>query len=104
MAINFEAANMAGYNNPPIEVFKAIADLSTNAISDAPSKTELIRCLHRGSIPAIMRISPDGSEGNLLWISTWGTVEGGDFIQFGSIGLLMMYAPDSDNPVISTGG
>ena len=23
MAINFEAANMAGYNNPKIEVFKA---------------------------------------------------------------------------------
>ena len=26
MAINFEAANMAGYNNPKIEVFKATID------------------------------------------------------------------------------
>ena len=33
MAINFEAANMAGYNNPKIEVFKAIIDFGTNAIT-----------------------------------------------------------------------
>lgn len=39
MAFNFEAANMAGYNNPKIEMFKATIDPTTKEISDAPSKT-----------------------------------------------------------------
>ena len=42
MAINFEAANMAGYNNPKIEVFKAAADPETNTITSAPSKPKLL--------------------------------------------------------------
>ena len=103
MAINFEAANMAGYNNPKIEVFKAIIDFGTNAITEAPSKTEIIRCLHRGSIPALMCVSPDGSEGNLLWAYTWTTVTEGDAITFGSVALTIMYAPDSDSPIVATG-
>ena len=103
MAINFEAANMAGYNNPKIEVFKATVDLSTYAISDAPSKTEIIRCLHRGSIPAIMQITPDGSEGNLLWFITWASSVEGDNITFGNLGLMMVYDIGSESPVIATG-
>ena len=103
MAINFEAANMAGYNNPKIEVFNAIADLTTNAITEAPSKTEIIRCLHRGSIPAIMCASPDGSEGQLLWVYVWTTGNEGDTIMFGNIGLMISYEPDSDSPIVATG-
>ena len=102
MAINFEAANMAGYNNPKIEVFKAVIDTATNAITGAPSKTELIRCLHRGSIPAIMCISPDGSEEYLLWVTTCSTIEG-DTIMFGNTALAIIYSPDSDSPVVATG-
>lgn len=104
MAINFEAAKMAGYNNPPIEVFKATVDTMTNVISDAPSKTEIIRCLQRGSIPAIMQITPDGSEGSLLWFTAWATLAEGDTLTFGNIGLLITYAPDSDSPIAGTGG
>ena len=103
MAINFEAANMAGYNNPKIEVFKAIIDFTTNAIIEAPSKTEIIRCLHRGSIPAIMCTNPDGSEGNLLWAYTWVTANEGDTIMFGSIALTIAYDDNSDSPVVATG-
>ena len=104
MAINFEAANMAGYNNPKIEVFKAIINFETNAITEAPRKTEIIRCLHRGSIPAIMCAPPDGSEGNLLWAYTWVTGNEGDTIMFGSPALTIAYTPESDSPVVSTGG
>ena len=104
MAINFEAANMAGYNNPKIEVFKAIIDYTTNAITEAPRKTEIIRCLRRGSIPAIMCANPDGSGGNLLWAYTWITVNGNDTIMFGNNALIIAYNPDSDSPVVSTGG
>ena len=103
MAINFEAANMAGYNNPKIEVFKAIVDFGTNTISDAPSKTEIIKCLYRGSIPAIMCTSPDGSEGLLLWVYTWTSGPEGDSIMFGCLSLIIAYQPDSDSPVVVTG-
>lgn len=103
MAINFEAANMAGYNNPKIEVFKAIINYETSAITGAPRKTEIKSCLNRGSIPALMCVSPDGSEANLLWIYTWSTVTEGDTIMFGNVALMIAYTPDSDSPVVATG-
>ena len=103
MAINFEAANMVGYNNPKIEVFKAIIDFTTNAITEAPSKTEIIRCLQRGSIPALMCSSPDGSEEHLLWVCTWGAGNDGDTIMFSNISLLIAYDSGSDSPVVSGG-
>ena len=104
MAINFEAANMAGYNNPKIEVFKAVADLETNAITSAPSKTEVINCLSRGAIPAIMQTTPDGSESNMLWLYTWATTDEGDSIYFSNRAYIIAYIPGSDIPVVSTGG
>ena len=103
MAINFEAANMAGYNNPKIEVFEALIDFTTNAITSAPSKTEIIRCLRRGSIPTIMCVSPDGSEGCLLWIYSWATDNAGDSILFGNIALTIGYYANSDSPIVATG-
>ena len=103
MAINFEAANMAGYNNPKIEVFKATVDNENIKIIDAPHKAEIIRCLQRGSIPTIMCTSPDGSNGNLLWVLSWATGNEGDTIMFGSIALMITYEPNSDSPVVANG-
>ena len=103
MAINFEAANMAGYNNPKIEVFKAIINFETNAITEAPRKNEIIRCLNRGSIPAIMCASPDGSEEYLLWVYLWVTAPEGDTIMFGNIALTIAYELNSESPVVATG-
>ena len=104
MAINFEAANMAGYNNPKIEVFKATVDIENIKIIDAPRKAEIIRCLQRGSIPALLQTTPDGSESNLLWLGTWATTEEGDSIYFSNRGYIIAYIPGSDSPVVSTGG
>ena len=101
MAINFEAANMAGYNNPKIEVFNAIINTETIAIIEAPAKTEIIRCLHRGSIPAIMAAIPDGSASNLLRLDAWATTVEGDSIFFSNRGYTIAYTPDSDIPVLS---
>ena len=53
MAINFEAANMAGYNNPKIVVFTAHSSDQTT-LDRAPIKTDLLNCIYRGSIPFIM--------------------------------------------------
>ena len=103
MATNFEAANMAGYNNPKIEVFSAVTNPDDNTIISAPSKTEIIRCLRRGSIPAILQTIPDGSESNLYWIMTWATSAEGDSIIFGIPTFMIYYIPDSDTPIVTTG-
>ena len=50
MAINFEAANMAGYNNPKIEVFKVTLN-DEFGIADAPNQSVLSECINRGSVP-----------------------------------------------------
>ena len=61
MAINFEAANMAGYNNPKIEVFKAHANENLE-IDNAPIKSEIVNSLARGCIPFIrLFVNVDGN-------------------------------------------
>ena len=104
MAINFEAANMAGYNNPKIEVFKVVANLETIAITSAPSKSEIKSCLNRGAIPTILLTTPAGSESNLLQIYALVTTTEGDSIYFNNIAYILEYPLDSDSPVLSTGG
>ena len=52
MAINFEAANMAGYNNPKIEVFEA--SLGETGIEKYPRKSVILDCINRGSVPFIL--------------------------------------------------
>ena len=104
MAINFEAANIAGYNNPKIEVFTAVFNPENTTIISAPSKTEILRCLRRGSIPATMLTTPNRSESNLLWLYTWATTAEGDNIYFSNLAYIIMYLPDSESPILSTGG
>ena len=71
MAINFEAANMAGYNNPKIEVFKAAMD--ETGLKDSPRKSVLINCMNRGAIPVIrlMTIANGTNGGYILYLSSW---------------------------------
>ena len=52
MAINFEAANMAGYNNPKIEVFEA--SLGETGVEKYPRKSVILDCINRGSVPFIL--------------------------------------------------
>ena len=54
MAINFEAANMAGYNNPKIEVFKAALAEDGAALAQYPAKADIMAAVSRGSIPFIL--------------------------------------------------
>ena len=58
MAINFAAANMAGWNHPQIEVFM----LTLNAdgeIVGAPSQSVLSDCINRGSVPFLRITTTD---------------------------------------------
>ena len=54
MAINFEAANMAGYNNPKIEVFTAALATDGATLAQYPDKAAIIAAINRGSIPFIL--------------------------------------------------
>ena len=103
MAINFEAANMAGYNNPKIEVFKAAADVATDKLNSAPSKSKILRCLTRGSIPAILLTYTydGGSEVHLLYVDYWIQEAGDDTISFRSSALVITYNPDGEQPVLT---
>lgn len=104
MAINFEAANMAGYNNPKIEVFKAAADLNTDTLISAPRKTEIIKCLTRGTIPAILLTYTydGGSEASLLYVDYWIQEAEGDTLGFRSASsLVITYIPTSEQPTLT---
>ena len=52
MAINFEAANMVGYNNPRIEVFEV--SLGEGGVEKFPRKSVISDCINRGGIPFIL--------------------------------------------------
>ena len=54
MAINFEAANMAGYNNPRIEVFKAVTTDNGTSLLSYPDKAAILAAINRGSIPFLL--------------------------------------------------
>ena len=60
MAINFEAANMAGYNNPKIEVFEAVLN-EQNELIQKPRKTDILNCINRGSLPFILLFMTNGN-------------------------------------------
>ena len=58
MGINFAAANMAGYNNPQIEVF-ALTLNDSGEIVEAPNQSVLSDCINRGSVPFTQTITTD---------------------------------------------
>ena len=104
MAINFEAANMAGYNNPKIEVFKAAANVETDTLISAPSKSEILRCLTRGSIPAILLTYTydGGAEVHLLYVDYWIQEAESDTISFRSASsLVITYSPNGEQPTLT---
>ena len=58
MAINFEAANMAGYNNPKIEVFTLTINDNAEVVG-APKNSVLSDCVNRGSVPFLHLATTD---------------------------------------------
>ena len=107
MAINFEAANMAGYNNPKIEVFRAALD-EQDKLVQYPRKTDILNCINRGSLPFILLFLANGnafiplplylimeSEGTAIKFCSTSKAEG-DYSVF--------YPETSDTPVYSYTG
>ena len=108
MAINFEAANMAGYNNPKIEVFKAVLGETGAVLTQYPNKDTILNCISRGSIPVILlRVA---TAGYILLLSDWDTsVNGGATLVFSTIAsdpestkILITYPQeDKDEPSVT---
>ena len=83
MAINFAAANMAGYNNPQIEAFTAVLAETGASLTQYQDKSIILNCISRGSIPVIiLRYS---SVGYLLFLSEWDTSEIGTSLVFSTL-------------------
>ena len=79
MSINFAAANMAGYNNPAIEIVTLVMDKKGNFIN--PPTYEIIsKILGRGAIPFLAITNAPRSVCSVLPLSYYDTEHG--FIQF----------------------
>ena len=100
MAINFEAANMAGYNNPKIEVFKAVVN-DVNIVTSAPTKTEIYNSITRGNIPFMLLGTPAGYMLCILSTIT-GEPEKNLYLSFNSADVALTYPEDAELPIIST--
>ena len=53
MAINFEAANMAGYNNPEVHMLRVSTSAETGEILYAPRVSDINNIVKSGVVPAV---------------------------------------------------
>ena len=62
MAINFEAANMAGYNNPRVQVFPVTAQVEGTSLKlvGAPSYSTITNVIKSGYLPTLFVTLPSG--------------------------------------------
>ena len=100
MAINFEAANMAGYNNQKIEVFTVVVN-DVNTVTSAAPKTEIYNSITRGSIPFVLLRTP---EGHILCVlsAITGEPEKNLYLAFTSADVGLTYLENAELPIIST--
>ena len=105
MAINFAAANMAGYNNPQIEVFTVIPTEDGTSLEQYPDESIILNCINRGSLPVIMlRLT---TAGYLLLLSDWDAGNTGTTIVFstpsgisGSTTFQIIYPDNGGTPLL----
>ena len=62
MAINFEAANMAGYNNPRVQVFPVTVQMGSSGVNvvGAPSYSTFTNIIKSGYMPTLFATLPTG--------------------------------------------
>ena len=62
MAINFEAANMAGYNNPRVQVFPVTTKIAGSGVTvvGAPSYSAITNVVKSGCMPVLFVTLPTG--------------------------------------------
>ena len=102
MAINFEAANMAGYNNPKIEVFKAALAEDGQTLAQYPANSAIMAAVNRGAIPFILLNNSVMGQQCLLTLHDLVTVEDSVAITFTAAGATagehtISYPPEPDS-------
>lgn len=62
MAINFEAANMAGYNNPKVYMLTVTVKMDGNlfVVDDIPNYSTLTNIIKSGYLPSLYAMLPTG--------------------------------------------
>ena len=76
MAINFEAANMAGYNNPKIVVLNA--EVGYNSVISAPKYSDVEKICRSGFVPVIN--ATDTASGNSMVLQLAAISAAGDYL------------------------
>lgn len=71
MAINFAAANMAGYNNPEIRMILVTTDLGSGAFIDPPSYADIQNICKSGAFPVLCVTDADRSFAYILPLSSY---------------------------------
>ena len=80
MAINFEAANMAGYNNPKIEVFDVT--MGETGVEQFPRKSVILDCIKRGAVPVLVATDTNRTEMYILYLCILASSADGYTISF----------------------
>lgn len=105
MAINFEAANMAGYNNPEVYMVQVTVDADTGGIS-APSVSAINNIVKSGFLPVICLTSAGtavvlplvsiSADGDCIFSSVY-TANDGSFTPIVST---LVFSQNSDTPTL----
>ena len=108
MAINFEAANMAGYNNPQVQVFPVTVNVGGPeiAVVGAPSYSTITNIIKSGYIPvlfaalttgdrAVLPLTAINNEGHYIFSATGPTSTGSNSEQLISI----MFGENVEQPI-----
>ena len=98
MSINFAAANMAGYNNPEIEVFPLTVNDNLEIV-ETPNQSVLSDCINRGSVPFLRITTSDYTSVYILPI-TYIQQQTSDLLEFCFSAIVRLGTKPSDIPIV----
>lgn len=106
MAINFEAANMAGYNNPEVYMLRVSSNAETGEIVYAPRVSVInnivksgvmpVVCLTGGGYTFILPLSSISADGDYVFGSVYVSNDG----SFTPIVSTLVFSQKSDTPTL----
>ena len=106
MAINFEAANMAGYNNPEVYMLRASSNAETGEILYAPRVSEInnivksgfmpVVCLAGGGYTFVLPLACISADGDYIFSNIYLSNDG----SFTPIVSTLLFSQNSDTPAL----
>lgn len=106
MAINFEAGNMAGYNNPEVYVLRVSLDAASGGFLYTPAVSAInnivksgfmpVVCLTGGGNTFVMPLTSISGDGDYIFSSTYIATDGSST----PILTTLVFSQNSDNPTL----